>query len=564
MIEQVKFKAGPSPTSSSLVLDIAPITVFVGPNNSGKSRVLIELESWSGTGEYTQSVVIEQVNFSKLNQTSLESELESIKVPANPGESRSSDHVYLSRAGTDLKQSYSNSTTIYLPRLIDEATEGITKGDGAYASYRKLFTLRLDGSSRLSLLAERDAGDFQKPPQNPLTRLFINNELRLHIRRIVYDAFNRYFVLDPTNPGKLRVRLSDRAPITESEERGWDKLSIDYHGQNTRIEETSDGVRAFTGIITALIAGDPKITLIDEPEAFLHPALSMKLGKEVASISASKPEKRLFVSTHSAPFLMGCIQSGAPLNIVRLTYKGGVATTRVLRREQLLHLMRNPMLRSTGMLDGLFYEAVIVTEGDSDRAFYQEINERLRTVKDSRGLGNCLFINAQNKQTIWDVVRPLRELGIPAVGIVDLDVLKEGGRTFSKLTGGAFFSSVSIPSIELTRSNILTALNTSDTNWKRNGGIGVLPTTEQQGANDYFDQLESHGVFAVRPGEVEAWLGSLGVPKEKQNWLPRMFEAMGEDPTQANYVQPGVGDVWDFIGRIKRWVENPNRKGIPE
>jgi hypothetical protein len=254
MIEQIKFKAGPSPTSPSLVLDIAPTTVFVGPNNSGKSRVLIELEGWSGVGEYAQSVVIEQVDFAKINQVSLESELESLKVPANPGESRHSGHVYVSRAGTDLKQTSNNSAAIYLPSLIIEATTGVAKGNGAYASYRKLFTLRLDGNSRLGLLAERDAGDFQNAPQNPLTRLFINNELRLHIRRIVYDAFNRYFVLDPTNPGKLRVRLSDRAPITESEERGWDKLSIDYHGQNTRIEETSDGVRAFTGIIAALIA----------------------------------------------------------------------------------------------------------------------------------------------------------------------------------------------------------------------------------------------------------------------------------------------------------------------
>jgi hypothetical protein len=37
--------------------------------------------------------------------------------------------------------------------------------------------------------------------------------------------------------------------------------------------------------------------------------------------------------------------------------------------------MRNPLLRSTGVLSGLFYEFVIVTEADADRAFYQEIND---------------------------------------------------------------------------------------------------------------------------------------------------------------------------------------------
>ncbi|RZK33240.1 MAG: ATP-binding protein, partial [Hymenobacter sp.] len=421
----------------------------------------------------------------------------------------------------------------------------------------------LDGSNRLNLLSQKQAGDFQKPPQNSLSLLFRDNGLRQKIRNIVFDAFGRYFVIDPTNPGHLRVRLTDRLPITEAEERNWDSKDVAYHGTGTPIEQTSDGVRAFSGIITTLIAGDPKITLIDEPEAFLHPALAMKLGREVSTIAAGEQQKNLLVSTHSASFLMGCIQSGAPVNIVRLTYKSGVATTRVLPREQLLPLMRNPMLRSTGMLDGLFYEAVIVVEGDSDRAFYQEINERLRSLQDSRGLSNCLFINAQNKQTIWDIVKPLRRLGIPAVGIVDLDVIKEGGAIFRKLTDGAFIPAVTSPGFEAVRPKILSSLDNANSNWKRSGGINVLTASDQQGANDFCGQLEDYGVFIVRKGEVEAWLGHLGIPKEKQNWLPRMFEAMGEDPADANYVQPAVGDVWDFMGRIRQWVDNPNHKGIP-
>ncbi len=445
--------------------------------------------------------------------------------------------------------------------LFDQVQSGNLSGH--YMKILRLLTIRLDGKNRLTLLNEQPMGDLMKAPQNPLALLFVNNELREKVRSIVLDAFGSWFVIDPTNGGKLRVRLAKRAPVNESEERGLDTAAVDYHSQNTLIDETSDGVRAFTGIITALIADDPKITLIDEPEAFLHPALAMKLGKEVAAISANDPKKRLFVSTHSAAFLMGCIQSGAPLNIVRLTYKSGVATTRVLRKEQLLPLMRKPLLRSTGMLEGLFYEAVIVSEGNSDRAFYQEINERLRTVKDERGLGNCLFINTEGKDTIWDVVRPLRELGIPAVGIVDVDVLKKGGTEFRKLTGGAFFSDIALPGLEITRLKVLAALEATGTAWKTNGGLAVLPVNEQQGANDFFNQLEDYGVFVVRSGEVEAWLSHLNVPKSKPNWLPQMFERMGEDPADAAYVQPAPGDVWDFMGRIRQWVDNPNRKGIP-
>ena len=50
---------------------------------------------------------------------------------------------------------------------------------------------------------------------------------------------------------------------------------------------------------------------------------------------------------------MGCVQSGVPINIVRLTYTQGDATARLLPNDKLLQLMRNPLLRSTGVVDGL-------------------------------------------------------------------------------------------------------------------------------------------------------------------------------------------------------------------
>lgn len=135
----------------------------------------------------------------------------------------------------------------------------------------------------------------------------------------------------------------------------------------------------------------------------------------------------MFISTHSANFLMGCVQGKVPLNIVRLTFDGKSGTSRLLTKEQLTPLMRNPLLRSIGVLNALFYNYVVVTEADADRAFYQEINERLLAAGDPRGIEGCLFLNAQNKQTVWDIVKPLRELGIPCVGVVDIDILKEGG-----------------------------------------------------------------------------------------------------------------------------------------
>lgn len=137
------------------------------------------------------------------------------------------------------------------------------------------------------------------------------------------------------------------------EERGIHAEAVKFHSNAMPISLASDGVKAFTGMVTEMIAGDPSVLLMDEPEAFLHPSLSFKLGKEVSGIMSAS-DKRLFVATHSSNFVMGCIQSGAPVNIVRLTYRNDIPTARILPNEDILKLMRNPLLRSTGVLSGLF------------------------------------------------------------------------------------------------------------------------------------------------------------------------------------------------------------------
>ena len=42
-----------------------------------------------------------------------------------------------------------------------------------------------------------------------------------------------------------------------------------------------------------------------------------------------------------------------------------------------------------------------------------------------------------------------------------------------------------------------------------------------------------------------------------------VFEKMGEDPTQEFYVKPTDNDVWAFMNKIKEWLFNQRRKGIP-
>jgi hypothetical protein len=260
---------------------------------------------------------------------------------------------------------------------------------------------------------------------------------------------------------------------------------------------------------------------------------------------------------------MGCIQSGVEINIVRLTYRNGISTARLLANSDIVTLMRNPLLRSTNVLSGLFAEFVVVTEADTDRAFYQEINERLMRFKDQWGIPNCLFLHAQNKQTIPTIVKPLRRLGVPAASIADIDALKEGGKTWATLLESAHIPDIERGGLADIRRRLNEAMELTGKNMKVDGGIEILDPQDREGARNLLQRLSEYGVFLVPGGEVESWLKNLGATGHGPSWLIEMFEPMGENPDLQNYVRPAESDVWKFISDVRGWLTDPLRKGLP-
>jgi ABC-type cobalamin/Fe3+-siderophores transport system ATPase subunit len=550
---QLKFGRAPGLPAESIAA--TPVTVFVGPNNSGKSKVLSEIEQYCRRGSKDASaVILDDLAFSGLPSDKALQAIEHIRQAPNPGEALHIDHIFVgSRHG---RQQVPLNT---LSQFVQNPSTNI----GAFCQWFLTHsTLILDGRNRINLVNQQGGGDLQQAPQSSFQVLFRDDAKRHEVRRIVSEAFGSYFVIDPTSLGQLRIRLSQRAPVNDLEERGIHAEAVQFHANAQLIDQASDGVKAFTGIVTEVMAGDPRVLLIDEPEAFLHPSLASKLGYEV-SRAALSAEKRVFISTHSPTFVMGCIQSGAPVNIIRLTYRGGVATARVLPSGEILELMRNPLLRSTGVLSGLFYEFVVVTESDADRAFYQEINERLLRFKPEWGIPNCLFINAQNKQTVQTILRPLRKLGIPAAGVVDIDVIKEGGNTWTNLLSAANVPTIAHNSLATMRAAVKQAMDATGRDMKRDGGVTILKQSDQEAAKSLLAQLGEYGVFVVPGGELESWLKQLGASGHGPSWLISVFEKMGEDPSASDYLKPSSDDVWSFVHELKHWLIDANRKGIP-
>jgi predicted ATPase len=556
MIKDIKLKFGRAEGLEPQTIEAMPITVFVGPNNSGKSKILSEIQQFCMNGQQnTNNVIISSIELEGISETIIDEKIQLLTLKANPNEIIYPNNILVGK-GSNREQINKNDfkNTLLTPNL------NLHIACHYFLSYN---TLILNGNNRINLVNQQQAGNLQQPPQSSFQVLFRDDEKRKEVSRIVYEAFGQYLVIDPTNMGQLNLRLSKEPPKDAMEERGIHQEAVDFHAKALPISLASDGVKAFTGMVTEMIAGDPSVLLMDEPEAFLHPSLSFKLGKEVSQIM-SGTDKRLFVATHSSNFVMGCIQSGAPVNIVRLTYRNDVATARILPNQDILKLMRNPLLRSTGVLSGLFYEFVIVTESDADRAFYQEINDRLLKNDDERGISNCLFLHAQNKQTVKTIIKPLRELGIPVAGIVDIDVIKDGGVVWS-----GFLESGSIPELEREplnslRKSLKKKFEDSGKNMKRNGGIQIFQGEDREALQNFFDKLADYGLFVVPNGELESWLTSLNASGHGPNWLVEIFEKMGEDPNSDSYLKPKDNDVWKFIDSIAKWFFNPRRKGIPK
>lgn len=538
--------------SPDLDLPVEGVTIFVGPNNSGKSLVLRELEQAHTVDPYPSGLKIVKeydVVWPPIAELSaLLSKYEKQDDPNIP-----MGHIKLGRIGPNGRaegQVYDRKTFNLIASEQSDKHWWLTQ-------FSRWGLIRLDGRSRFNLTNDMEAGDLLSAPLNTLSHLFQDDEARRQVRTLIHDAFGLIFVVDPTSLGTLRIRLSqDPPPIDEQ------SLNIEaraFYRNAMHIKDASDGVQAFAGIATAVLSGDYHTILIDEPEAFLHPPLARKLGKSLAKLVTERGGS-LLASTHSSDFLMGCVQASKEVRVVRLEYAGGKSKGKVVDPGQLDAFFRNPLMRSANAISALFYDGVVVTESDNDRAFYAEIYHRLAEVDGT--YPSILFINAQNKQTIKDIIGPLRQFGVPAAAITDIDIVKDGGRTWTDWLTATQVPPALHGGYATLRGDIKSRFEATGKDMKRDGGVGVLTSSDQQAAKDLFDFLDSYGLFVVRGGELENWLPSLAIPGKKTDWTISMLERMGADPSDPSYVKPADGDIWDFMRGVVAWVSNPARRGI--
>lgn len=536
-IEQLRFSSGATKDGDALAIKPGRITLFIGPNNGGKSQALRDIAS-KFTGHFS-GVVLSGVDLTAFSDADLETKLDWLSRPKLAGEDPDPNKIAVGKRG-----SY---------QIIDKnSLKSSALQEKHYHVYAQWFLqyliMNLNGESRLQLTNPMPSVHIRQPPNSTISLLLRNDPLRSRLSSLVFEAFGQHLVIDPTAMSQIQYALSSEEPSPDIE-RSFSEEAAQFFEKSQPLNSASDGTKAFVGIMSEVMAGDHEVLLIDEPEAFLHPSLAYFLGKEISkNLDGSK---QLFAATHSPHFMMGCVDSGVDVDIIRLTHAPTISTARSLPKADLRTITTDPLLKSIGVTSALFYQEAVVCEADADRAFYAEIASRLG---DKVGFRHTVFLNGHGKQTMPGIVAALRVLGIPTVGIMDIDWIKEDGTVAENYMNGFSVPVGMKDAAKAARKSTRSALEKSDQNYKRSGGLSILSGDEARSAQDFVRLMRNYGIFTVENGEIEQWLPTLKVSRSKTKWLQEIFFAIGSDPKADDYVHASDDDVWKFLTEIGTWL----------
>lgn len=564
-------------------IDLGNFTVLVGPNNVGKSQTLRDINSKVTEGVNSRTTLVETINIEK--PSTREQVLHGLNVMDHPqqignklvrgitSDLRSGDEIQLNLESLLQQYDYAQDASFLLPAL---------------GRFKVAF---LDAYSRLSVASAADAfNPHTSPPRNLLQDLFRagapkESELR--------DAFKRTFgmdiKLDYSGLTQLYLRVAKEFGDIPADPRDAYPIMSQYN----QLDVQGDGFRSFVGVVLSLLLSEGRIVLLDEPEAFLHPAQARRLGTWVADY-AKKSTSQLVVATHNANFLGGILAANTPVDIFRLNRVGNETTYNKIPARAISQLTKSPLLSSQSVLDAVFQRGVVVCEADSDRTVYQTVA--------ARQLGNqeALFIHAQSKQTVKDVVALLRDATIPVCAVVDIDILNSQGdfRSLIEALSPEFDSldtseackrialhvegSSDEAVLEQLESDVqqlldqmqrgehslagarsaLARIRDAASRWSllKKEGISALPAELLADADALLTQVKSIGLFIVPVGELEGWI-DVGT-RQKKRWivlaLEKLFRSECPEPLLAF-----VKEMLSFLGEdltLADYASRPMRR----
>lgn len=388
-------------------IDFEKISVLVGANNVGKSQTLRDIQQRMQMGLASKFILLKEINFEK--PATFEELLSNLKVTDSIHNISNKNIIGINNNLTGQDQFELNYE--YSKQRFDNEDNW----DWILGNISKFKVSYLDSSTRLNLI--KTTASFNpdtEDPTNILQSLFLQNENEELLKLAFNQAFGMEVMLDYSGLKDFCLRVAQEFPTIPKDPREAYKITKDFN----KIDNQGDGFRSFVGIILSLLFSKDRIILLDEPEAFLHPAQARYLGKWIAD-NSDKLSGQIIISTHNSNFLSGLLQSDKKVDIFRLNRIGDDTTFKLIPPEATENLAKSPMLSSQRVLEAIFHKAVIVCEADADRIVYQTVSTLHHNNQE------ILFVYSHNKQTLKDVASLLIATQIPVGVISDIDILND-------------------------------------------------------------------------------------------------------------------------------------------
>ena len=410
------------------------INIIVGPNNSGKSRLLKEIRDYL-SGDRRDIKILADIqcalpkDFYELNEAY---NIESKMVQDLHGNWMLKVYTNKPDSGLDMTASlesyFTRNISMFGGSWRDHYTNVIAgrNTEEFFNWFGALFYQYLGTEERLTICKTQRNYGMDSNSTNYLSSFRFNEELLADLANKVRMFFKKDIYLDSRTLGdRLVFRVGEdfeyirNASITDEED-------ANRLFREKKLDDQGDGLKSFVSTFLSLNHGKSDILLLDEPEAFLHPPLARQIGEMIGE--SQSEDKTIFIATHSVEILKGILSKCTDVNVIRITQPQAY-TNEIKKLDQtvLNEILQNPLLRVSRVLEGIFCERVIITEAEADELVYQELIEKIFP---ESGL---FFAHGQNKQTLATIAELYKKIGIDYEIITDFDILRVPSEFYSFL-----------------------------------------------------------------------------------------------------------------------------------
>jgi predicted ATPase len=561
-------------TAGQVIVPSENVTLIVGPNNVGKSAVLSGIQ---------QDITFE-IN-QPLNTAGQPVSSTAVTIPQNEEYAAAlTKRARLYEAGTYPQGTFYEPTYIFQsgPSLSQSYLKTALQRSNRFGQLASVILSYMGPEGRGGVLNPQQVPDLMMSTgRSPIQLLWEDRALEATLDEYMNRAFGRRLLVNRHAGVNIYLQIGQvSAPEPKIGERS---PYLEQAMKLPQLATQGSGMQAFMGTVLTLAAGSFDIVLLDEPEAFLHPPQARLLGEVVAEMSKDGGPQ-VIVATHSDDFVQGVINSSradADVTVVRIT-RPSEAENRVaqVKPEAIKDLYRDPLLRYSNIMNGIFYKGAVICESEADCTYY---SATLAYVEETHKLGasDLLFTQCGGKDRLQRAYEALDAAAVPTAVVADIDLLADKGKFKSlfEAMGGDFDAidakyntleaSVKNHKVEPTRNKTrvevaaildgsdevhfskdelgrLSDLIRSESGWKqvKRKGTGAIDNGDPTAAfNSIVSAGREQGLFLVELGELERFHAD--VAGNKQQWLRRVLE--GELFKASEEAQAFVRAIREFI-----------------